>query len=160
MELEHADQICVACYFRPEKYSCDEVRSYYDRLIMHMMEGLGIKGYQAHNFEGLMKLQRTYKLSHVFIAQAEYEENRTYYEELAGKLRVVVIGERSFALNQDSRLLVIRKPFSALSVVNLLNGEVRENGFKEAQIAGRKPFSCEGVRVLAVDDEEIGRAHV
>ncbi len=155
MEIAHVDQICIACYFRPEKYVCDEVRSYYDRLIMHMMEGLGIKGYQAHNFEGLMKLQRTYKLSHVFIAQAEYEENRTYYEELAGKLRVVVIGERSFALNQDSRLLVIRKPFSALSVVNLLNGEVRENGFKEAQIAGRKPFSCEGVRVLAVDDEEM-----
>ena len=50
---------------------------------------------------------------------------------------------------------MIRKPFSALSVVNLLNGEVRENGFKEAQVAERKPFSCDGVRVLAVDDEEM-----
>ena len=155
MEIAHADQLCIACYFRPEKYSCDEVKSYYDRLIHHMVEGLGIEGYQAHNFEGLLKLQRTYKLTHIFIAQAEYEENKTYYEELANKFRVVVIAERGFMPDRDSRLLVIRKPFSALSVVNLLNGEVRENGFKEAQVAERKPFSCDGVRVLAVDDEEM-----
>jgi signal transduction histidine kinase/CheY-like chemotaxis protein/HPt (histidine-containing phosphotransfer) domain-containing protein len=155
MELEDPTQFCVACYFRPEKYSCDAVRSYYDRLIRHMMEGLGIEGYQAHNFDGLKKLQRTYKLTHVFIAQAEYEENRAYYEKLARKLRVVVIAERKFALNQDSRLYVIRKPFTALSVVNLLNGDMQENRFKEAQVAGRRPFSCEGVKVLAVDDEEM-----
>lgn len=155
MELAHADQLCIACFFRPERYSSDDIRLYYDRLIRHMMEGLGIEGYQAHNFEGLLKLQRTYKLTHVFIAETEYKENSNYYEELAGKLRVVVIAERSFVLNQGSRLLVIRKPFSALSVVNLLNGEIHENGFKEAQVAGRRPFSCEGVKVLAVDDEEM-----
>ncbi len=39
--------------------------------------------------------------------------------------------------------------------MNLLNGHAAENGFEEAQAAGRKPFSCVGVRVLAVDDEEM-----
>ena len=52
-------------------------------------------------------------------------------------------------------MLIIRKPFFALSVVNVLNGEVGENGFEEAQAAGRRPFSCVGVKVLAVDDEEM-----
>ena len=163
IELSNADELCIACYFRPDKYSCDEVRRYYDKLILSLVEGLGIEGYQAHNFEGLLKLQRTYKLTHVFIAQAEYEENRSYYEELADTIRVVVIAERDFMLHRDSRLLVIHKPFSALSVVNLLNGEAKENGFEDAQAAGRRPFTCIGVRVLAVDDEEmnqIGRAHV
>ncbi len=153
--LPNADELCIACYFRPEKYSCDEVRRYYDRLILHLMEGLSIEGYQAHNFEGLLKLQRNYKLTHVFIAQAEYEENYSYYEELADTLRVVVIAEKEFNLSRDSKLLAIHKPFSALSVANLLNGEAWENGFEEAQAAGRKPFSCVGVRVLAVDDEEM-----
>lgn len=155
MSVKNADKLCIACYFRPDKYSCDEVREYYDRLIFHLMEGLGLEGYQAHNFEGLLKLQRTYKLTHVFIAQAEYEENRAYYEELAETLRVVVIAERDYALSRNSKLLMIRKPFFALSVVNLLNGEVQENGFEEAQNAGRKPFYCMGVRALAVDDEEM-----
>ncbi len=153
--LSAPERLCIACYFRPEKYSSDEVRRYYDNMILHMVEGLGIEGYQAHNFEGLLKLQSNHALTHVFIAQAEYEENSSYYEELATKLQVVVIAEREFMLSRDSRLLVIHKPFFALSVVNLLNGEVKANGFGEAQAAGRRPFSCEGVRVLAVDDEEM-----
>ena len=153
--LNHADQLSIACYFKPEKYSCDEVRGYYDGLILNLVEGFGIKGYQAHNFEGLLKLQRSNTLTHVFIAQAEYEENREYYEELASTLRVVVIAEKEYVLDSESRLLIIHKPFSALSVANLLNGEIGERGFAEAQAAGRKPFTCVGVRALAVDDEEM-----
>ena len=153
--LNHADQLCIACYFKPEKYSCDEVREYYDGLILNLVVGLGIRGYQTHNFEGLQRLQRSQALTHVFIAQAEYEENRAYYEDLAGTLRVIVIAEREFVLDHESRLLMIHKPFSALSVANLLNGEIGERGFAEAQAAGRKPFTCIGVRALAVDDEEM-----
>ena len=155
MLIHDVERLCIACYFRPERYSCDEIRKYYDNMILHMVEGLGIEGYQAHNFEGLLKLQRSHPLTHVFIAQSEYEENCSYYEELADTLRVVVIAERNFLPDTGSRLLVIRKPFFALSVVNLLNGEMKENGFEEAQAAGRRPFSCVGVRALAVDDEEM-----
>lgn len=155
ISLNNADQLCIACYFSPEKYSCDEVREYYDGLIFNLVEGLGIQGYQAHNFEGFLKLQRSHTLTHLFIAQSEYEENREYYEELAATLRIVVIAEREFVLDSGSRLLIIHKPFSALSVANLLNGERGERGFAEAQAAGRKPFTCEGIRALAVDDEEM-----
>lgn len=153
--LNHPDELCIACYFKPEKYSCDEVREYYDGLILNLVEGLGIKGYQTHSFDGLLKLRRSHQLTHVFIAQAEYLENPNYYEELAGDLRVVVIAEKEFVLSGSSRLLMIHKPFSALSVANLLNGELGERGFAEAQAAGRKPFTCPGVRALAVDDEEM-----
>ncbi len=153
--LNNVEQICVACYFRPEKYICDEVRGYYDGLIYNLMHGLGIQGYQAHNFETLLKLQRSHNLTHVFITQSEYEENQEYYEELANTLRVIVIAKRDFTLNNESRLFVIHKPFSALSVANLLNGEMGERGFAEDQAAGRKPFTCVGVRALAVDDEEM-----
>lgn len=155
MVIPHVEQLCIACYFRTEKYTCDEVRRYYDRMILHMAEGLGIEGYQAHNFDGLLKLQKNHKLTHLFIAQAEYEENSSYYEKISNETQVVVIADKNFSLNSKSRLLVIRKPFFALSVVNLLNGEVKENGFEEAQAAGRKPFYCVDVHVLVVDDEEM-----
>ncbi len=153
--LNHPERFCIACYFKPEKYSCDEVRGYYDGLIMNLVEGLSVKGYQVHNFEGLLKLQRSQTLTHVFIAQGEYQENPDYYEKLAGTLRVVVIAEREFTLPGKSRLLIIHKPFSALSVANLLNGELGERGFAEDQAAGRKPFTCVGIQALAVDDEEM-----
>nr|WP_325178314.1 response regulator [uncultured Oscillibacter sp.] len=155
IELNHPEQLCIACYFRPEKYSCDEVREYYDGLIQSLVMGLGAKGYQVHNFEGLLKVQRSHKLTHVFIVQSEYMENPAYYEELAETIRVVVIAEREFNLSRESRLAIMHKPFSALSVANLLNGETGERGFAEDQAAGRKPFTCVGVRALAVDDEEM-----
>ncbi len=151
--VSNADKLCIACYFRPEKYSCDEVKGYYDRMILHLVEGFGIEGHQAHNFDGLLKILNHHSVTHVFIAQAEYEENSSYYEELSEKIRVVVIAERDFALRMDSGLLVIHKPFSALSVANLLNGDMEENGFVGS--TGRRPFSCSGVRALAVDDEEM-----
>ena len=153
--LSRAEQLCIACYFKPEKYSCDEVREYYDGLIGNLVNGLGVRGYQAHNFDALLKLRRSYPLTHVFIAQAEYEEDPAYYEDLAGALRVVIIAEREFSLDSGSKLLIIHKPFSALSVANLLNGETGERGFAEAQAAGQKPFTFSGVRALAVDDEEM-----
>ena len=155
IELNHPEQLCIACYFRPEKYSCDEVREYYDGLIQSLVMGLGAKGYQVHNFEGLLKVQRSHKLTHVFIVQSEYMENPAYYEELAETIRVVVIAEREFNLSRESRLAIMHKPFSALSVANLLNGETGERGFAEDQAAGRKPFTCVGIRALAVDDEEM-----
>lgn len=151
----NVDKICIACYFRPEKYCCDEIRMYYDKVILHMVEGLGIEGYQAHNFEGLIKLQHEHKLTHVFTAQAEYEENRSYYEELAETMPVVVIADKTFTLGRNSRLLILRKPFFALSVVNLLNGGVQGSGLEEGRIVSRRLFSCKGVRVLVVDDEEM-----
>ncbi len=155
MALSNPEQMCVGCFFRPEKYSCDEVKEYYDKMILHLVEGLGVEGYQVHNFEGLLQLLSSHKLTHVFIAQSEYEENSGYYEELANSLQVAVIVEREFSMGEDSRLLVIRKPFFALSVVNLLNGHWNAGGFEETQGAGRRPFTCEGVRVLVVDDEEM-----
>ncbi|MCI8512029.1 MAG: response regulator [Lachnospiraceae bacterium] len=153
LAVSNPAQICIACYFRPERYSSDEVRRYYDHMILHMLEGFGVEGYQTHNFEGLLKLLGSHRVTHLFIAQSEYEENCPYYEGLTEKLRVVVIAEQEFMLSRDSRLLVIHKPFFALSVVNVLNGEAEGNDFREAQAAGRKPFTCAGVRGLAVDDE-------
>ena len=153
--LNHPEQFRIACYFRPGKYSCDAVREYYDGLIFNLVEGLGIQGHQAHTFEALLKLRHNQNLTHVFIAQTEYEENPAYYEDLAGTLRVVLIANKEFVLGAGSRLLVIHKPFSALSVANLLNGETGERGFAEDQAAGRKPFVCTNVHALAVDDEEM-----
>ena len=153
--VPNAQQLCIACYFRPERYSRDEVRRYYDNMILHLVEGLGIEGYQAHNFEGLQKLQREHKLTHIFIAQLEYMKNSPYYEELALTHQVAVIAEKDFVLDEDSRLLVLRKPFFALTIVNLLSGQERDTNFEEIHNLGRRPFTCNGVHALAVDDEEM-----
>ena len=42
--VAHADELCIGCFFKPDKYSFEEVRGYYDGLILSLMRGLGIKG--------------------------------------------------------------------------------------------------------------------
>lgn len=155
ISVSDTSKLCIACFFKPERYSRDEVRKYYDDMILHLVEGLGIEGYQAHNFEGLLKLQRDHKLTHIFIAQTEYMANPPFYEEMARSIPVAVIADNTFTLEEDSQLMVLRKPFFALSIVNLLGTTGTGNTFEEARAAGRRPFTCTGVRVLAVDDEEM-----
>lgn len=153
--VPNAHKMCIACYFRPDKYSCDEVREFYDNMILRLVEGLGIEGYQAHNFEGLLKLQREHKLTHIFITQMEYMGNAPYYEELAESVQVAVIADKGFVLEESSSLMVLYKPFFALSIVNLLSGQKKNNEPESVQAMGRRPFTCPGVRALAVDDEEM-----
>ncbi len=62
LAIPNVAQLCIACYFRPEKYNSDEVRRFYDKMILHMVEGLNIEGYQAHNFDGLQKLLNNYSI--------------------------------------------------------------------------------------------------
>ena len=155
ISVANAGKLCIACYFRPERFGHDEVRRYYDNMILHLGEGLGIEGYQAHNFEGLEKIQREHQLTHMFIAQPEYMENSAYYEEMARKMRVTVIADRRFSLGRESRLAIIRKPLSVLSIVNLLNGQTDRNGYEKMPAPGNRLFSCVGIRALAVDDEEM-----
>ena len=124
-------------------------------MILHLVEGLGIEGYQAHNFEGLLKLQREHDLTHIFIAQSEYMANPPYYEELSESVQVAVIADKDFGLDEDSKLLVLRKPFFALTIVNLLSGQERDSNPEENRTVAGRPFTCVGVRALAVDDEEM-----
>ena len=42
--VPNASKMCIACYFRPDKYDRDEVREYYDNMILHLVEGLVLRG--------------------------------------------------------------------------------------------------------------------
>lgn len=154
MTLSDPKQICVACYFKQDKYDCGEVRQYYDALILHLAEGLGIQAYRAYHFVDLEKLLNSYCLTHLFLSKEEYKENISYFEELGKSICVALIAEKEFSLEEGSRLVLIHKPFFALPIVNLLNGVTYGKDMWENVITERE-FSCEGMRVLVVDDEEM-----
>lgn len=148
MTLKNPERFCIAGYFKADKYTRHEVREYYDRLIYHMAVGLGIEGHRVYHFEELQSLRQNHKLTHLFIAPEEYEENSSYYEELGKEICVAIIAGEEFSLNAGSSLVLICKPVSPLPLVNLLNGET--HGMMD-----NLTFSCKGTRALVVDDEEM-----
>lgn len=154
MELENPDQIRIACYLKADKYSRKEVKDYYDSMIGHMVAGFGIEGYRLYHFEELERLQMNHHLTHLFIAQEEYEENTAYYEEVGKTICVVVIANKKFSLQQGSRMALVYKPVNQLVIANLLNGDFGGHDILEGVIDNR-PFTCDGIHALVVDDEQM-----
>ena len=147
--VEKREDLCLACYLRPEKYEVPEVRDYYNEMISHMVQGLDILLHRVSDIDELEKLTSTYQLTHLFIGKEEYEDNRFYFEALKQNMEVVVVADDDFALPQESKVKLLKKPFYSLPIVNLLNA----GGAEEEGLFKKKYMICPNVKVLVVDDE-------
>ncbi|MGN0142355.1 MAG: hybrid sensor histidine kinase/response regulator, partial [Roseburia sp.] len=149
MVVENRTSLCLACFLRPEKYEVPEVRDYYNEMISHMVQGLDIPLHRAYNIEEMKKLTSVYQLTHLFLGREEYEENKSYFEELAESMGVFAVGDEDFILPQGSRVRLLRKPFYSFTVASILNAVATE----DAEMFREKRMICPNVTVLVVDDE-------
>lgn len=149
MVVENRENMCVACYLRPEKYETPQVRDYYDEMISHLVCGLDISLHRVFTQEELEKLTSMYQLTHLFLGDDEYTRDVDYFEALAQKFKLIVVAGDDFVLPQGSRVKLLKKPFFSLPLVNMLNATTDE---KEAMLK-KKQMICPGVNVLVVDDE-------
>ncbi len=149
MKVEEPASLCLACYLKPEKYQVPRVRRFYDEMISHIAPGLGVAVHRVFNLDELKRLAAAYRLTHLFLAKEEYEEDPVWFEALAGEIRVALIADPGYALAKESRIKLLSKPFSCFQVVGLLNAREKEEG--KEPVRGR--MRCPGLRVLVVDDE-------
>lgn len=152
--VSNPKQFCVICYFKQERYHRSEVRQYYDDMILHMTEGLSMEAYRAYHFEDIEILMNKHNVTHLFLAQEEYQENSSYYEELARNICIVLIAKKEFSLSRESRLILLHKPFFALPIVNLFNHVTHGRDLGESVLEDHL-FTCKGIKALVVDDEEM-----
>ena len=113
-----------------------------------MVQALDLSVHKVFTSEEMKKLVSMYKLTHLIIGQEEYDENRDYIEALGSAVNVAVSADEGFVPAENSRIILIKKPFYCLSVVNILNS--RED---YEELSEDKNVICPGVRVLVVDDE-------
>ena len=147
--LKNPEKLCMGFYLLPEKYATLEVRDYYNMLISHVVQGLGLTIHRVFRMEELKKLVAMYQLTHLLIAREEYEENASYFEALESDMEVIVVADDRLRPIKDSRVKVIRKPFYVLPFANILNS----NASSEVELFEKDNMICPGVRVLVVDDE-------
>ena len=149
MVVENKDALCVACYLRQEKYKSAEVRFYYNETISHLAAGLELILHRVSDLESLKKLTEIYQLTHLFIAEEEYREEPDYYEKLAQHTQVVVTAGNGFEPHMNSRVILMKKPFFSLPVINILNAD----NHVQSRMWQNMRMICQGVRALVVDDE-------
>ncbi len=147
MSVAHPDELILGAYLHFEKYSDPQVRDYYNSMVLNIVKGLGVQMHRVNNPEDLKLLHSTIHMTHLFVAEEEYESNVDMIEEYAKDMIVVVVANDDFKLVSGSRARVMEKPFYCFPVVSVLNSSIHDK-----QTAGFKMF-CKGVRALVVDDE-------
>ncbi len=151
ISLRNSEKIRAAYYINMEKYDFAAVRDGYADTIRHIAGQLKISCRQCKNLQELKRYVDKEKFSHVFISWEEYCEDREYFERLTGELKVVLVKERESGENAGSGMFYIYKPFSALSVAAVLNGEhVVQSMDSGRRTEGR--FAAPQASVLVVDD--------
>ncbi len=149
MSVAAPDKLCIGGFLHFEKYDHPAVRDYYNSMVMNIVKGLGVQMHRVNNAENLKLLHNSVHLTHLFIAEEEYNDNVDLIEELAKEMVVAVVANQGIVLPKNTRVKVLEKPFYCFPVVSILNSSV---GSKEESV---KQLRCEGIRALVVDDESM-----
>lgn len=149
MSVAAPDKLCLGAFLHFEKYDNPSVRDYYNSMVLNIVKGLGVQMHRVNNAENLKLLRDSIHLSHLFIAEEEYNDNVDLIEELAKTMVVAVVANEGMVLPKNTHVKVLEKPFYCFPVVSILNSTVDS---KEERV---KKLRCDGIRALVVDDESM-----
>ena len=147
MEVAENANITLGAYLDMTKYMNPNVREFYNKMILNIVRGLKTTMHWVDNENNLKNLVDKVELTHLFVADEEYERSSSYLEELASRMQVVVVAKNGFKLPKDSKAQIMQKPFYCIPVVGVLNSDRSMAKQPETRMC------CNGVRALVVDDE-------
>ncbi len=149
MSVANPDKLCIGAYLHFEKYNYPQVRDYYNSMVLNIVKGLGVQMHRVNNADNLKLLRDSIHMTHLFIAEEEYNANVELIEELAKDMIVAVVANEDIILPAKTRVKVLEKPFYCFPVVSVLNSDLNESKTVE------KKMHLTGVRALVVDDESM-----
>ena len=151
VEVKEPENINILLYIDAEKFDFSEIRDDYMRNIAHMVESLEVRSHSCRNLQEFKRRMEKEIFTHAFIAVDEYEEDRSYFEELSYQMTVVMIQDREKAIVPGGNIRSVYKPFYVLSIASVLNGEQMTQRLDGSHYQEKKfvaPEAC----VLVVDD--------
>ncbi|MBR5178092.1 MAG: response regulator [Lachnospiraceae bacterium] len=146
MSINNHEVINLAGFLNIGKFRDPNVREYYNSMILNLVRGLRTSMHRVDNIADLKKLLQKVRITHLFVADEEYEKNCGYIESLTSDIKVVVVAKESFKLPKGAKAHVLLKPFYCIPIASILNSD--HTGKDEA-----KRMYCKDVKALVVDDE-------
>lgn len=152
LALDKSFDGAVLFHVKPNKYKVPRLRDFYRSMAANLAAGMRVALYSAETVYDVERLKEKLHVTHVFMGQEEYEENRGYFEELAKEdIVVAVSAEPDFRVGKESRIVLMPKPLYAYPVIKILN---EGRGAKDlTENAGKEKLVFKGVKALIVDDE-------
>ena len=151
LKLERDIKRCIAVYIKTEKYRIPEIRDFYQRMVENLSRGLKAPIHSVNSLNNLKSICDRFDVTHLFMGQEEFDEDRAYFGELSQKMCIVVNSAESRGVRRDGNIIHIEKPLYGIPIVNIVNyGDAYTDPG-----AGSMELSpvFDGVRALIVDDE-------
>ncbi|MCI8508016.1 MAG: response regulator [Lachnospiraceae bacterium] len=153
LTLKGNEDIKVALYVDGEQENTKGI-PYYKLVNRHIWEELKISYRTIHSFEEVLKVVEEGKMTHIFMGVAEYTDQRNYFDQISGDIKVFVVFDPQYPVRLGENIYGVNMPFYSMNVLSALNGEAFYNQFideKAVKIVFKAPFA----RALVVDDNEI-----
>ncbi|MBO4391091.1 MAG: response regulator [Lachnospiraceae bacterium] len=147
MSLADPGSLSVGAYLHFDKYSNPMVREYYNEAVVNIVKGLGIHMNRVDNIGSLRTLVDKVDLTHLFVAEEEYDSDPDFIESLTRRMIVTVVSNPDTKFPAGSRVKVMEKPFYCFPVVSTLNSKFRGDSESDLHMVVRD------VHALVVDDE-------
>lgn len=142
----------VLFHVRPDKYKVPKLRDFYRNMASNLASGIRVPLYAAETVYEVERLKEKMKVTHIFMGQDEYEENRGYFEELAKEdIVIAVSADPGLKVPENSRVMFMPKPLYAYPIINILNEGWNAGGTGNQGSTETPVFK--DVRALVVDDE-------
>lgn len=150
--LNESFDSAVLFHVRPDKYKVPGLREFYRSMAANLAAGVHVALYPAETVYEVERLREKLTVSHLFMGQEEYEENRGYFEEIAKEDIVIIVSAGSdFRLPENSRVVLMPKPLYAYPIIKILN-EGKDAQITDISAYEEKPV-FDGIKALIVDDE-------
>ena len=151
ISVRKKENMKIAFYLDSENYTRSDMYTTYVQSYLNMVRSLDIKISRCQSITELKYGVSKGWYTHVLIETKLYTANRNYFDELAGKMPILLLqGEKDEDL-YGKNLFPISKPYTLFKIADALNGRKQQpNKSKEEVIIKR--FVAPNAKVLVVDD--------
>ncbi len=153
VSLKNPESLRVLAYLNMDKYTYSLIREGYATAVQHIVKGLGFYFIQCKTLAELKRRVEREHFSHIFIAAEEYDEAKSYFDEISLTRTVALVLDREYWETHDigKNILPVYKPFFVLPIAAVLNDEVLTQNTDGSQHKERQ-FVAPEAKVLIVDD--------
>ena len=148
ISLKRPGAIKLVWFYNPQS-SVPTMRDAFVNHIKHFSDYFGIVSQRASSLDECKRRVSRGQVKHLIIGQAEYEQDKGYFDELSEKLTVILVADRSQPPKTGARIHVLYKPYNAMMLAEIFKGS------ETSQLTQRrkhKHFVAPKAKILVVDD--------
>ncbi len=154
ISVKEADKICAAGFINFDKFASRKTAEEFRGLIGEMATGLHTDIRLYDSIAELKEAAKANTFTHLFTAREEYITEADFFSDVSKRTEVIVVQDRTDAVDIPDGIKCMFKPFYILSVAAVFNHENILTNLNDRRNSNSR-FVAPKARILIVDDNPI-----